>query len=61
MGRRSYLFSGALIIPELLVSNAILAKIIDGNIAGRLFEWELLLLYLENGFFKCLTALVSEI
>ena len=38
----------------------ILAKIIDGKIGGRLFERELLLLYLENGFFKCLNVLVSE-
>ena len=46
--------------PELLKFNPILAKIIDGEIGGRLFEWELLHLGVENGFLKYLFALVWE-
>ena len=36
--------------------NPILAKIIDDEIRGRLFERELLLLYVENVFLKCLNV-----
>ena len=45
---------------ELLEFNPILAKFIDGEIGGRLLEWELLHLYVQNGFYKCLNVLVSE-